>query len=459
MSFDVFRLTFDTLRLAIQDNSDFASESEHEKLIDNFDEIFTGYIANEIQSASSNSLSKLQALRNNVVKVCKSNELMYRLQASAVIKAISTGESSCGVLAISSRRKNDLQRYNAEKRMKELVFEIIGEYGKCKCRLESRQKYVAFSAKIGKLLSTWRLSWQRYLLRLTLEVSMKANSISNKVRANGIHCEMLCFRRDSLEVQAAMRLLNNKRVLGSDIDYSVGSIIRITKQSQLGAADTRLMLPNESMCIIDSVDKVVELPTMLSNWLLNKPLHSNNATDISTSKRKLGSPRATSSSNHRGLAHHHKDAVVSKLKTFLKSSTIAWMLPGSYPLQPFASLINRGFITNSRQVVYTEHVNMNGSVTSTRDSVDMSDRTSDRSSVDVMPVLDKFILEMVLRNGARVDNDRIYFCLEERASLKVLEMGGGGGGASSSADSNASPTVAVMVAVRNIQVGFYCYSH
>jgi hypothetical protein len=63
MSFDAFNLTFDTLRLAIQDGHKFATESEHHRLIENFESVFSAYAITEAQTAATNKLAYVQELR------------------------------------------------------------------------------------------------------------------------------------------------------------------------------------------------------------------------------------------------------------------------------------------------------------------------------------------------------------------------------------------------------------
>ena len=54
--------------------------------------------------------------------------------------------------------------------MKDLVFEVIGEYGKSNVRLNRRQEYLRKTGRAKVLACIWTHNWQKFSLRLKFDL-------------------------------------------------------------------------------------------------------------------------------------------------------------------------------------------------------------------------------------------------------------------------------------------------
>jgi hypothetical protein len=384
MSFDAFNLTFDTLRLAIQDGHKFATESEHHRLIENFESVFSAYATTEAQTAATNKLAYVQELRKE-----RSRQLFHqqhRLNNNLDVIKATAAEAHCHCEGFSkeTKRRRVLQRETAEKRMRELVYEIIGEYGKCQWRVERRKQYIRISMLYGKLLSIWRLAWQRYLLRLRVEVS--GQYISHAQHPNALSCALLCPQRDSDEGKAVSILLNRAKGLPRSAD-GVGSwkVLSAAKLSRSiigneGVAAVNKGAVSERLTFAKTNSEMAKFSHILARWA-----GVGTAKDHTSGARRLGSATRRSSSSTNLLVNKQQSAskgkeAFMKLSSFLRSNSISWMHPPSYCVNQFKQL-----------------------------AVDYSAENSNK-----LEPLEMYVYELHLQQGARIENDRLYFCMEER---------------------------------------------
>lgn len=94
-------------------------------------------------------------------------------EGPAVIDAVKLSRNYatdvCKRQSTTIRRRLFHQKEIAERRMRELVFELIGEYAKSNTRLTRRQEYLKFTSRISVTWHIWKLQWDRFALRLCYE--------------------------------------------------------------------------------------------------------------------------------------------------------------------------------------------------------------------------------------------------------------------------------------------------
>ena len=67
------------------------------------------------------------------------------------------------------QRRLNMQKQSAERRMRELVFEVIGEYGKSELRMRRRKEYLTYVSTMQHLWMVRKVSWDRFAARLVFE--------------------------------------------------------------------------------------------------------------------------------------------------------------------------------------------------------------------------------------------------------------------------------------------------
>jgi hypothetical protein len=78
--------------------------------------------------------------------------------------------NSCNSQSYASIRRLANQKSNADKRLRELVFEIIGEYGKSSLRITRRRSYLHKVGCVKLILNAWCLQWAKFCRRLQFEL-------------------------------------------------------------------------------------------------------------------------------------------------------------------------------------------------------------------------------------------------------------------------------------------------
>jgi len=62
------------------------------------------------------------------------------------------------------------QKYNSEKRIKDLFYEVIGEYSKSYLRIERFHDHMLTTSRMKLILSLWKLQWQKFIIRFKYDI-------------------------------------------------------------------------------------------------------------------------------------------------------------------------------------------------------------------------------------------------------------------------------------------------
>jgi len=76
------------------------------------------------------------------------------------------------------------QKYNSEKRIKDLFYEVIGEYSKSYLRIERFHDHMLTTSRMKLILSLWKLQWQKFIIRFKYDIQ---ESIINDLYRSRYH--------------------------------------------------------------------------------------------------------------------------------------------------------------------------------------------------------------------------------------------------------------------------------
>ena len=76
------------------------------------------------------------------------------------------------------------QKYNSEKRIKDLFYEVIGEYSKSYIRIERFHDHMLTTSRMKLILSLWKLQWQKFIIRFKYDIQ---ESIINDLYRSRYH--------------------------------------------------------------------------------------------------------------------------------------------------------------------------------------------------------------------------------------------------------------------------------
>lgn len=122
--------------------------------------------------------------------IAKSNSLS---QASDIMKkVVSNTMKSNTVSKLATLRRLYKQRVDYDRRIRELVYEIYGEYGKTQTRLARRNAYLQVVGIINSIYALWYYCWERFSCRLTYELTTQF-AVPHNARAVATNIATSCF--------------------------------------------------------------------------------------------------------------------------------------------------------------------------------------------------------------------------------------------------------------------------
>ena len=391
MSADIFDLTFEILQSSLisgrvsynNTNSNTTRNIEHEQ---NLNDRLDVAISLELKKSANDRINKVQSLRKQLLTNAKNQVLKYEPIDAAIKAAYEKSKELCRRQQNISKKRIDQHVETSERRMRELVFEIIGEYGKSNIRISRRQQIVKFISRLKILCSVWQVRWDRFCLRLCYESSRDSE---NSTQNNGIKYQLLCPEANRDEI----KLIDNKlrKKLGPALSSTarVNCIIKINKKAknQIPAKST-----NENIIMATTEAEVRNFGNVLRTW-------------ANSSNR----PNSVHSSRGDGLGSARINSTNVKLKDFLQSSLIAWLHPGSF----YPSHWDRITLDYRNKLIKYDDVSVS-------EAFKGYEGTNEFISDPNLKVsdLDQFVISYASQYSCSLASERIFFSLEER----VLSM-------------------------------------
>ena len=244
------------------------------------------------------------------------------------------------------------QQQVADRRLRELVFEVIGEYGKSHIRLARRKAYMRDTGRDKLVLSIWSLRWSRFCvvlkkgMILSIGYSSSSGSSSGENTASAaslnnadksLKFRLLITQKDRDEINHTKNLLTKhlSAIPGSRLESFVClSVIKISKTGSQTKATvaTDANSKEQKFFIAKSSTDLQAFETILHKWTYKHVvafLGANNKQFPSSSSSKGGQPRPRS---HQSSYPQDAFNIRSKeaLKNILSAQCISWLHPPSY---------------------------------------------------------------------------------------------------------------------------------
>lgn len=311
---EVFASLRETLTISAQDSASKDFEANFENLV------------HEITNDQLSKRANQQAIDKAVVSRKFEGELeALRIVQQHLMATVAEVKTAAESHLCTSKARLAQQRRVADKRLQELVFEVIGEYQKALLRAEKREQYLRDYSRVLLVLSTWSFRWQRFLMRLEYDIKRQSSgSTTIRGRSLGIH---LLPRTHAAEIIHCAKLLSQRLSSVSTERYKVLSVIRFktfappsTRGAQESKSTSRAAMQIAKLA--QTREELIDALDTLQQWQSASGTHSNvpiSARRPVSGKSARGGSFSAQTSSGNGLS----------LQTMLSSDSIAWMQPAS----------------------------------------------------------------------------------------------------------------------------------
>ena len=439
MSADIFDLTFEILQASlisgkVSYNNDTTTSSSSSssplkttttiEYENNLNDRLDIAINIEIKKSSNDKINKIKNLRKQLLYNAKNNLLKYDPIDIAIKSSYEKSKELCQRQQNISKRRIEQHVETSERRMRELVFEIIGEYGKSNIRINRRQQIIKFISRLKVVCSVWQVQWDRFCLRLCYE---STRDIDN-ANTNSLKYQLLCPESNKEEIKAIE--LKLKKKLGSTISSTarINCIIKFNKRTKT-QSNSSSKATSDSVILATTESEVRNFCDVLRTWVSStrpSSVHSSRG-DGST----LGSARINSTN--------------VKLRDFLQSSLIAWLHPGSF----YPSHWDKITLNYKNNMIKYDDINV---IDTFKDFDGITDFASNQNLK--VSDLDQFVLSYASQYTCVLASERIFFSLEERL-LSVDSNGDSNNSKSETSDADALmeslSTLQSLYARKNLQ--------
>jgi hypothetical protein len=246
----------------------------------------------------------------------------------------------------------------ANRRLRELLFEVIGEYGKTDVRIARRFSYLKYASRVSMVWSLWKLRWERFALRLCVEASTE-NTLLHRVL-------LLCPRENLEEIRAVGDAL--QKALPDSV-FKVSAVVRIEDTRDIKVKSS---VNSSNVVIANDLEHYEEIVSTLRTWFDRPLARPTQSTEKMQKRRKPPTPSEKKTTNS---------------LSFLRAKPIEWLQPAANFPQFWDLLSGSG----------------------------SSAATSPLNFLDGQGEgLDEFMARYMLQHTSFVSSDRVYFCIEER---------------------------------------------
>lgn len=328
---DIFDLTFDALQRSLS--------LDYQQIKDD-----SNSVQSTLQRAAIVQVSNKMASRES--ELHKTRHLMidkYNTAVKEKVNAIAQIQGShrlstavCKQYEHAMERRLVCQRASSERRMKDLVFEVVGEYGKSHIRIARRQEYLRKTGRTKMVMSVWSMNWQKFALRLKFDLgqSMVADHrlpdmMTSTTAYNTVQCAHLSCESDKEELESVIKKVAKKSGLVSDHRIVVQSVVRISKSGK----DKGLI--QSSFKVAATVKELQEVMTILKAWAKRSapsaPQPPNTLINPANGGRNLSSRgRSAGGARPRPLPVSVVPPPGPLLKELLSTASVSWLHPASF---------------------------------------------------------------------------------------------------------------------------------
>lgn len=446
---DPFKIVFDVLQSSLSGSVPVDSERRSISESPYDADILSSATERELHQSVLSRLKNVKLTRELAMQRFASKQLLDTAKMKAIESNYCQAEASCLRHEQLTKRRLEQQLQGAERRMRELVFEIIGEYGKSEVRIGRRQDHLLHVAQLKLVGRISQFRWQRFSLRLCENLSYPPSILCNQScdeqtpgKVCKINSKVLCHINDSTEitsVAASLGVIFKRHSLQMSPAFKILAVVKLSrlqyrqKRAKLNSisAGSDSSSSTYSHKVINSDGRAPTQHGLSSHHRPDDSLLISTSAEFSLAFEHLLKWNEEDSPNNIGVSRI--DKIDYDSNKFLNSNHIAWLHPPSfYPLLWGKIVGYRGKPENMRSisVVGTHSDSKQDEIGGVRHVPDIpgaggSERGSWREEC-----LDNFIARYSLQHTALLASDRIYFCLEERNLLtngkKLTEDTSGG---------------------------------
>jgi hypothetical protein len=388
---EIFASTFDYLIHSLSPEINSNSEESHvTELISDYTQKKHEFISSQYNDNLIYQRKKILSLHEEII----SNVELMKLRYMSTLDNFSQYK-------IFVNKVLNTHQHITDRRLRELVFEIIGEYAKTRVRVERRYEYLKFFTRVERVVSINKLHWKRFILRFNNELNKrKGIKLSYEIGADTI----LCPKKHISEYILVRNYLiaNGSSACHGIKNPYISAVIKL-KRPRVKHDSVSTVRDNQSsdgLVVASTVSELLALISQLQGWYIPP----------STSSRPISSSRnIINGTNRQPVASLLPNSNIAyspekfKLHNVLSASWIEWMnLPSYHPItQTMLSLIDTQQIiknnkNNSQNVSITNHIE------------------NQKEKVSSIDCFESFSVRYALQNSAVLMSDRLYYCLEER---------------------------------------------
>ena len=431
---DPFRIVFDVFQSSLSGATSVDCDKRSSTESSNNDDIFSSATEKELHQSVLSRLGNVKILRELTMQRLSSKLLLDTAKIGVIESSHCQAEANCLRHEELTKRRLGEQLLAAERSMRELVFEIIGEYGKSEVRISRRQYYLLNIAQLKLIRRISQLRWQRFSLRLCDSLSCRPPASCDQIRMDQttareyrITGKILCPTDDNLEITSIASSLGGilkKRSLQAS---PVLNILAVVKLSRVQYHQKKVRLSSFSTgsdCATNnSSPRLINLDGRAPMQRLISSHHrSEDALVISTpAEFQIIIDRLLKwikDDDFYDVSLSKVDKTEFDSNKFLSSYHIAWLHPPSYYPMLWGKVASHGKHRKSVHEVPFADTYLSKTLNDVEGyphSVPEADHNQRKSWEG--QCLDDFISRYSLQHTSLLASDRIYFCLEERNLL------------------------------------------
>ncbi len=344
---------------------------------------FSDYIREELEYLSMLKLTRVFDQRFGLLKVLMNLKARNRNQHSIVSSKCAECSRICEGMSASNQRRTMFLNSSTERKIRELIFEVIGEYAKSQLRATRLKENLGERSRLSHFWAVSRLRWQKFSLRLCFEASVlypKYYPEQSQPFQCALQSEVLCGIKDFIEIELVReKILDKLGTTRPDTRKLITAVLRFVKHStdQNGKiiSLSKNMHPaplcagreRKRLYEASTLEEVANFSQILNHWL------------------KMGQRPSTTNSRRCGHATKSTSSSGCEILSLVSGHYIAWMHPPSFLESHFARI---------RQVD------------------NFHCKNEFRNDVD--HIQQDFVQRFADIHSAEVVSDRFYLCLEER---------------------------------------------
>ena len=430
---DPFRIVFDVFQSSLSGATSVDCNKMSSTESCNNDDILSSATETELHQSVLSRLGNVKILRELTMQRLSSKLLLDTAKIGVIESSHCQAEANCLRHEELTKRRLGEQLLAAERSMRELVFEIIGEYGKSEVRISRRQYYLLNIAQLKLIRRISQLRWQRFSLRLCDSLSCRPPTSCDQIRIDQttareyrITGKILCPTNDNLEITSVASSLGGILKRRSLQASPVLNILAVVKLSRVQYHQKKVRLSTFSTgsdCATKTSSPIViNLDGRAPTQRLKSHHRSEDVLVISTPAefqviidRLL---KWNKDDDFYDVSLSKVDKTEYDSNKFLSSYHIAWLHPPSYYPMLWGKVASHGTHRKSVHNVPSADTYLSKTLNDVEGyphsapEVDHNQKESWEGQS-----LDDFISRYSLQHTSLLASDRIYFCLEERNLL------------------------------------------